>query len=340
MLENKRFPNSISASNRGHEAQEQERFDDLTIRVAWLYHQHGWTQEQIARKFRVSRTTVARILQRAIQEGLVEIRFAPEPQRMMLLEQKLCEQYRIEEAILVPSLSQETALRTALAKATANYLERSLEDGMVVGLGTSRTLHEMADIFAPSRKMPNCVFVEMVGGIAAEDPRFDTYNVSWKLAGTCGGAARHLFTPAVVNTLDVKQALVNDGHIAGAFQLAERCDIGIVAIGASGPNCPILQMAKCDAQIIADLQARGAVGEIIGRFYDIEGKAISYELDDRLVGLDLERIRSLPFVVAVAAGEGRGPAILGALRQGFIKVLVTDFDTGTALAESPSSGLR
>ena len=318
----------------GDETLDEGRFDDLMIRVAWLYYQHGLTQELIARKFRVSRTTVARVLQRARQEGLVEFRFAPGPERLMLLEGKLREHYALEEVILVPSSSEETKLRTVLAKATAAYLERSLEDGMVVGLGTSRTLHEMAALFAPSRKMPNCVFVQMLGGIAAEDPRFDVYNVSWRLADTCGGSAKHLFTPAVVNTPDVKEVLMNDGHIAETLDLATRCNMGIVAIGASGPNCPILHMANCSEQTVADLEARGAVGEIIGRFYDIEGKAISYDLDGRLVGLDLERIRSLPFVVAVAGGVGRGRAILGALRQGFIKVLITDLDTGIELADA------
>jgi len=309
-------------------------FDDLTIRFAWFYYQHGLTQEQIARRFRVSRTTVARVLQRARREGLVEFRFAPGPERLMLLEERLCRQYALGEVILVPSNPEDTKLRTALAKATAAYLERSLEDGMVVGLGASRTLHEMADHFAPSRKMPNCVFVQMIGGFAAEDPRYDTYNVSWKLAETCGGTARHLFTPAVVDTLDAQQVLVNDGYIAETLQLAAQCNLGIIAIGISGPNCPILQMANCNSKTVADLQARGAVGEIIGRFYDIQGKAIRYDLDDRLVGLDLERIRSLPFVVAVTGGTGRGPAILGALRQGFVKVLITDLDTGVYLAEA------
>jgi len=309
-------------------------FDDLTIRFAWLYYQHGLTQEQIARRFRVSRTTVARVLQRARQEGLVEFRFAPRPERLMLLEDKLREHYTLEEVVLVPPSFEETALRSAVAKATAAYLERSLEDGMVVGLGTSRTLHEMADLFAPSRKMPNCVFVQMVGGIAAEDPRFDAYNVSWRLAETCGGTAKHLFTPAVVDTPDAREVLMSDGYIAETLKFAARCDMGIIAIGSSGPNCPMLHMANCSPQTVADLQARGAVGEIIGRFYDIEGRAIGYELDDRLVGLDLERIRSLPFVIAVAGEVGRGQAILGALRQGFIKVLITDFDTGKELADA------
>jgi DNA-binding transcriptional regulator LsrR (DeoR family) len=312
---------------------DKPQFDDLTVRIAWLYYREGLTQHRIAHKFRMSRATVARILQRARGEGVVQFRFAEESEHMMLLEKCLGERYALEEVILVRSVPDETSLRSALAEATAAYLARSLRDGMVVGLGASRTLHEMADVFAPPSAMPNCVFVEMVGGIAAEDPRFDTYNVSWRLAEKSGGTARHLFTPAVVDLPTVKQALLNDGRVAGTLQLAAQCDMGIVAIGTAAASCPLVQMGNCKALVIAELRDRGAIGEIIGRFYDIGGQALSYELDDRLIGLDLEQLGALPFVVAVAGRVERVGAILGALRQSFIKVLITDVDTGVALAE-------
>ena len=312
---------------------QEQRFDDFLVRVAWHYHKDDLTQEQIARKFQVSRAKISRTLQQAREEGLVEFRFAPEVELRMLLEERLREKYALEEALLVPVAADEIALRSELAQATAAYLARALRDGMVVGLGASRTLHQMAHIFAPPSTMPNCVFVQMVGGIAAGDPRFDTYNVSLKLAERCGGLARHLFIPAVVKTSDVKSALLKDGQVAETLDLAARCDIGIVAIGASGPDCPLVQMGNCETDVLADLQKRGAIGEIIGRFYDIEGKPLTYELDERLIGLDLGQLGDLPFVVAIAGGVARVPAILGALRQRFIKVLITDVDTGTSLAE-------
>ena len=312
---------------------ESEQFDDLTVRIGWLYYREGLTQQQIAHKFGLSRATVGRTLQRARVEGVVEFRFPQDRERMMLLEKHLCAVHGLQEAILVPSVPGEAELRSALARATAAHLARSLQNGKVIGLGTSRTLHEMASVFTPRSPMPNSVIVPMIGGIEVEDPRFDTYNVSWRLAEICGGTARHLFTPAVVDTLAVKQALMSDGRVAETLQLAAHCDVGIVAIGAAAPSCPLVQMGNCDVRTIADLQARGAVGEIIGRFYDIEGKPMRYELDDRLIGLDLGQIGALRFVVAVAGGVERVAGILGALRQRFVKVLITDFDTGTALAE-------
>ena len=311
---------------------DSSQFDDLTVRVAWLYHQRDWTQEQIARKYRVSRTTIARLLQRARRDGLVKISFASGPKRRMLVEESLCQRYSLVEAILVESTPDPTARQTALARATAAYLERSLEDRMLVSVGTSRTLHEMANIFSPSRKLPGCVFVEMLGGIAAEDPRFDTYNVSWELAQRCGASARHLFTPAILSSREARDVILSDPGIAKTMELAANSDMSLLAIGDIGASCPILfQMAGFDESDVRVLQANGAVGEILGRVYDIHGNAVSTPIDDRILGLSLDQIRALPFVVAVGGGKSREAAILGALRQGFIKVLITDYETGEAL---------
>jgi DNA-binding transcriptional regulator LsrR (DeoR family) len=310
-------------------------FDELTIRATWLYHRRGWTQEQIARKFRVSRATVARVLQRALQDGLVQIHFAPEPERLMVLEEAVAECYGLVEAILVPETGDPAVRQAALARATAAYLERSLEDGMVVALGTSRTLHDMATMFSPPQKLPGCTFVEMVGGIEDKDPRFDTYNVSWKLAETCGGTARHLFTPAVLSSVQARDMMLSDTRTSEILAMARHSDMSLLAIGDPSINCPVFRMAHLDETHIQALQTQGAVGEILGRPYRIDGSSVTSPIEDRVLGLTLEQIRCMSLVVAVAGGPERQLAILGALRQHFIKVLVTDAETGRLLCATP-----
>ena len=313
----------------------KHQFDDLMVRVSWLYHRHKWTQDQIAQEFRVSRTSVARLLQRALQEGLVEISFESEPEQRMLLEERLCREYGLDAAILVPSSSDELTLRTALAKAAAAFLERWLNEGMVVGVATSRTLHEMGDYFSPSRKLQNCTFVEMVGGIAADDPRFDTFNVSWKLAEACGGSARHLLTPAVVNSFHAKEVLLNDERIAKTLKLAAKSDVGLLAIGSAPKNVPLYQMANLTEQDCKELESMGAVGEMMGYPYDVNGNPISHPIYDRVIGLELQQVKELPSVIVVAGGVDKELAVLGALRQRFIKVLVTDYRTGLTIVDPP-----
>jgi DNA-binding transcriptional regulator LsrR (DeoR family) len=316
------------------EPDSSPQFDDLMVRVAWLYHRHDWTQEQISKKFGVSRTTVARLLQRALQEGLVTINFAPGPERLMRLEEELGQKYDLAEIILVPFMPDPLALRTAIAKAVAAFLERWLEDGIQVGVSTSRTLNEMGDYFSPSRKLENCVFIEMLGGIAAEDPHFDMFNVSWKLAAACHASAKHLLTPAVVSSCHVRDALLQDERVAKTLEQAAHSDVALIAIGSAPQDVPVYEMANLSEAELSELGARGAVGEIMGYPYNVQGQAISHPVYDRVIGLDLEQVRKIPFVIAVAGGKVKELSVLGALRQRFIKVLITDEQTGLTLFQA------
>jgi DNA-binding transcriptional regulator LsrR (DeoR family) len=75
------------------------------------------------------------------------------------------------------------------------------------------------------------------------------------------------------------------------------------------------------------------VGDILGHFYDIDGRPVECETDDRLIALDLEQLRVIPTMVAVAGGLGKVAAILGGLRGSYIDVLITDMETAQAILE-------
>ena len=51
---------------------------DATIRAAWLYYHHDLTQAEIAKQLQVSRPTVANLLARARNRGMVRISLRPD----------------------------------------------------------------------------------------------------------------------------------------------------------------------------------------------------------------------------------------------------------------------
>ncbi|RLC59170.1 MAG: sugar-binding transcriptional regulator, partial [Chloroflexota bacterium] len=75
---------------------------------------------------------------------------------------------------------------------------------------------------------------------------------------------------------------------------------------------------------LARLRTQGAVGDICARHYDAQGHVLDIELNQRIVGIELEALHSIGQVVGVAGGEAKAEAILGALRGGHVNVLVTD----------------
>ncbi len=88
------------------------------------------------------------------------------------------------------------------------------------------------------------------------------------------------------------------------------------------------------------LRGQGVVGEICGRFYDIDGHYEGFEINNRIISLDLDDLRQIPQSVAVARGPLKAEAIVGALRGKFVKVLATDDVTARTVLRLASDNGR
>lgn len=75
------------------------------------------------------------------------------------------------------------------------------------------------------------------------------------------------------------------------------------------------------------------LGAICGRFFDISGQKCTNELDDQIIGLNLNELKKINHKVAIAFGPEKVKAILGAMRGHFLDVLITDDKTANALLE-------
>jgi len=143
----------------------------------------------------------------------------------------------------------------------------------------------------------------------------------------------------VVESAEARAALLQDPQIATTLQKAAQCDLGLVGIGSTGEDMVLFQLGYCNYDAVHDLRSRGAVGDIIGHFFDIYGKPVACGLEERLIALSLEQLHALPTVIAVAGGVEKTGAILGALRGGHANVLVTDMEAAQAvLAASHDTG--
>lgn len=57
-------------------------------------------------------------------------------------------------------------------------------------------------------------------------------------------------------------------------------------------------------------------------------------MNERVIGLDLEQLRRIKRCVGVAGGKRKIAAIRGAMRGGYINVVITDIHTARALLET------
>ena len=65
--------------------------------------------------------------------------------------------------------------------------------------------------------------------------------------------------------------------------------------------------------------------------FDLDGQFVCPALRDRVIAFDARRLGRVPSAIGVAAGESKVRPILGALRAGVVRTLVTDVATAEAV---------
>jgi len=75
------------------------------------------------------------------------------------------------------------------------------------------------------------------------------------------------------------------------------------------------------------LRAKGAVGDVLGRFIEGEGRPVPWTHAETSVSLSFDDLKRIPQVIAVAVGPSKVQPLLGPLRGGFLSHLIMDADT-------------
>jgi len=80
-------------------------------------------------------------------------------------------------------------------------------------------------------------------------------------------------------------------------------------------------------QDFMNLRDEGFVGDICSRFIKKDGTQADADLNDRVIGISLDKIKEKKFRVCVAIGNEKAESILAGIKGGFINSLFTDEKT-------------
>ena len=296
---------------------------DLLARVASQYYLQDRTQAEIAKEFGLSRQKVQRLIRRAREQGIVEIHVHSVPVLHIELEGKLRATFGLQDALVATSHPDEVLCRRLVTRAAADYLERHLADRDVVAVGLGRNTSMAAGFFSPPRPL-NATFVSAMGGSPGFAASINPNEACSTFAARSGGKAQALYAPAFVEDARLRDRLLRQQTVAQTLDLARQSTRAVVGIGTPADDSILVNAGCLSADQAQALRDAGAVGEIIGNYYDIQGRPVHSSVQNRLVGLTLEELQRIPLVIAVAGEPGKGTAILGALRSGAVRVLITE----------------
>jgi len=309
---------------------------DLILRAARLYYEADQTQQEIAEQLDISRSTVSRLLGRARELGIVQISIHDPLATHTHLEEALVERFGLRAAVVAAQTKglPDRLARRRIGQSAARYLCETLKDGDLVGIGWGRTLYEMVESLEGCAARANIDVTPLLGGLGQIAPSFQVNHLAGRLAENLGGTWRPCFAPAILADQMVYDSLVDTGDVQRIVQRWDRLDSAVVGIGntAFDSEFEVLFVGYLDPEMKDQLLAAGAAGDICMRFFTLKGRPCSAG-PTGILGIGLDQIRRIPRVIGVACGSNKIQAILGAMRGGYVKVLITDEATATGLLD-------
>ncbi|WP_181034140.1 sugar-binding transcriptional regulator [Arthrobacter sp. GMC3] len=297
-------------------------------RVARMYYEHGLTHQEIANLLGVSRVRVTRLLAEARESGMVEIIVHVAESLFADEEQALVERYGIKQAWVAPSVAEASKADRAFAVLGAESLSQIIEKGSVVALGLSTAVALVVSSF-PMRPL-EASFVPLAGSTGGLAKGANPHQLALELAARTQGSAFHLPAPLLAASTEAALSAYADPGVKEVLVMAEGADVLVAGLGGMEAGQGIL-LGNLTADQREDLLRRGAVGDMGGRFFDAAGNAVTGPLDDRVVGVTLEALKSIPNRLVVARGATKVTPLKAALAGGLVNMLVTDVDTARAL---------
>lgn len=314
----------------------------LLVRVARMYYTDGLRQPDIASRLDLSQARVSRLLKRAEAEGIVRITVTAPAGVFPDIEEELQDAYGLKLAIVVDApggTDNEDRLLAELGAAAAYYLEAVLRSGDVMGISSwSSSLLATADAMRPLPKLKDVRVVQILGGVGNPSARIHANRLTHHFAELVSGEAVTLPSPGIAGSAESARVLREDSFVAAAMDLFQDLSIVLVGIGALRPSRLLASSGNVfTREELEELSRQGAVGDICLRFFDAAGNAVTDPLDERVIGIRLNELKTAGRCVAVAGGSRKTAAIRAALRGGWVNTLITDRATAEALLRGPAA---
>lgn len=306
----------------------------LKLKALYYLYEKEYTQTDIAKLLNISRVTLGKLLEEAKNEGMVKIEIIDVrgSMRILQVEEQLKQRFQLQDIKLVDCHNQdhESTLRR-IASEAAIYFEHQLRDGMKLGFTWGRTLNSMVEHLADNHAIHNLTVYTLVGG-SSSSPDFQPNILAQRIIRKYSGSTHILTAPFMCQSAELCKAIKQEPQIANILKASLDLDMTMVGIGeAPVKNSDHLSDYPFDTPMINELADAGAVGDICGNFFDINGKLCDTSLRDRIVSIDLNELHRHKKVIGVGGGPAKAKSVLGALNGHYLDVLITDMQTAESV---------
>ncbi|AGT10730.1 sugar-binding transcriptional regulator [Paracoccus aminophilus] len=304
------------------ETANTELDDALIARVAWLYYNSGLTQSEIGEMLALSRIKVSRMLEQGRDSGLIQIRVNSLHHGCFEQEERLRQRFGLSDCRVIPE-GAGAPVNARLGEAAAQYLMQKLEPGSLLAVGwgdtVSRTIRKLGHV-AEERGIG---LVTLTGGVQTYVDGMRTAN--W------GHNVFVVPAPLLVSTPALSASLAAERSVATLLSMALGADYKLVGIGGIADQSTVVTQGFISPAEVEPLRRLGAVGDILCRFYDRDGRQLDLPIHERVIGVGLDKLKDSARVIGVAGGAEKVEPIRAALKGALLDILITDEATASQL---------
>lgn len=249
-----------------------------------------------------------------------------EIQGLDLLEQEIASAFPVKKVIIVPGdVDRDETVKKDLARLTAEYLNRQLNDGSILAVTGGTTLAEVAAAIVTSSTKRDITVIPARGGLG-EEVEIQANTVAANIAKGLGASYRLLHVPDDLGEKSI-QSITEEPKIKELLDMLRRASMVLHGVGLAAEMARRRGMAP---EKIAALVERGAVGEAFGYYFAVDGSVVH---STSSVGLQLSELKLINQVVAVAGGRSKAAAVHAILSNSPRDTLIIDEGAASGLLQ-------
>jgi DNA-binding transcriptional regulator LsrR (DeoR family) len=305
----------------------------LLLRCCYLFYQENLTIQEIAQQMNISRFKVSRYIKEAQEKGIVQVQFHDpgiEHERLaMQMEQTL----PFKRVIVVPTPydTDVDGSRLAVGRAAVDLFQ-DLAPETTLGITWGRTVAYMVDNLPADRLQIRSV-VELAGGFGQITTDLSARAVTLRSAEKLKAECVQLPAPIITDSVLSARSMMAESSIRNTLELAAQADVAVTGIGPINLDSLLHRSGFLSSEDFWQLRESGAVGSIIGRFFNLHGEECDTDYRDRAIALTLPTFCQIPERIALAAGKHKVDSLVGLANGQLITTLVTDSETALEVLE-------
>lgn len=173
--------------------------------------------------------------------------------------------------------------------------------------------------------------VSLIGNLMM-NVSMNPYIMAEKMARKLDAPFYNIWAPAIAQTRERAEVFKSEPWIKEVLDIGRRANVILISIGEASESASLFKMGYLSHADLRRLIGKGAVGDILCRYFDAAGEFIEDDVHDRVIGIPMEVFADpQKLIIGVAGGAGKVAAIRAALLKKYINVLITDEATAAAL---------